>query len=293
MTIKAWAPGHTTLFFAVPQKFTDPLAMGSIGVGLNFDAGVTTSVEAADSDQVYWNNHPIDGRVSLSVLELYRAKTGYNSSLNIHHESELQIGYGLSTSGAGAIGTALASDTFFSSDLSRTELFEIAHIAEIQNHTGLGSVMGQMVSGIEIRNSQGGPTKGHVRSIQANDEIFLVFFGPLSTADVLTSDIQMQQITKSGIDALNSIKNQSSPTLTTLIEISQQFMDTCGITTPKIKEAREELFELGETLVTMAMIGETLVILPKNTNIIARWIKRRKLNSCLTRITNKKPTILS
>ena len=33
----AWAPGHATLFFAVPKSYEDPLQMGSLGGGFNFE----------------------------------------------------------------------------------------------------------------------------------------------------------------------------------------------------------------------------------------------------------------
>ena len=78
--MKAWAPGHATLFFAVPKKFDIPLQMGSIGGGFNFSEGVETSVSDANEDVIYWNSKKISGEVSTTTLNLFRTISGVTKS---------------------------------------------------------------------------------------------------------------------------------------------------------------------------------------------------------------------
>ena len=120
MSVRAWAPGHATLFFAVPDQIEDPLKMGSLGGGFNFDAGVTTTVRIAETDEVYWNGSLIEGEVTLTAINYLREKSNITTKVLVHHNSEIPIGYGLSTSGAGAISALLAANLLFK--LSNTNL---------------------------------------------------------------------------------------------------------------------------------------------------------------------------
>ncbi len=292
MSNQAWVPGHATLFFAVPQDFKDPLHMGSLGAGINVDPGVITSVQGANRDQVFWNDKPIDGKVSIHALSILREHIDKKEHLKISHHSELLIGHGLSTSGAGAIGTLLASNEYFKSEVNRDELYNFAHITEVVNKTGLGSVVGQITSGIEIRLSQGGPNICKTLSLYEDRKIIFAFFAPLSTSSVLKSKEQVAKLTKSGIAAVKRVEDINSVNLVKLIRLSQDFMESSGLSTTNIQNARKQLFEIGEDLVTMAMIGETLVILPNDEKLVISWLENEGIHYCITQITNKKPHII-
>ena len=192
---KAWAPGHATLFFAVPKRYKRAQEMGSVGGGFNFEEGVVTHAQHSDENKVYWNNNEITGKVTLTCIELFNKKFNSSDKFIIKHSSKIPIGYGLSTSGAGSISTLLALKSLNNAIIGETELYKIAHEAEIIHHTGLGSVVGQIASGVELRITQGGPDICEMISFYEEIEVILLFFGPLDTSKIITSDKKMIDVT--------------------------------------------------------------------------------------------------
>ncbi len=288
----AWAPTHATLFFAVPEQKTDLLEMGSIGGGINFETGMTTTLMEADQMSVTFNGEPIDGKVTKTVMKEFFTRTNTEGTFAVEHQSRLPIGHGLSTSGAGAIGTALALNEYLETGLSYMELLQIAHIADAKNHTGLGSVLGQSVKGIELRITQGAPGIATVKSFDERRELIIVPIAPLSTADVLTSEQQMELVTKAGIKAVDELRDRESLTLEELLTVGKRFMKTCGLQTRRVQRLISSLESIGEHYVTMAMIGETLIILPQDQSQVDEWINKNNLRSHITRVSGKTPHLL-
>lgn len=293
MSIRAWAPGHATLFFSVPKRYEDPLKMGSLGGGFNFSEGVITDVEKSSRDNILWNNKNIGGKVSLTALELFRELTEISEHTTISHYSNLKIGYGLSTSGAGAIGTLLALNELYDTNIPKTKLFQLAHIADVTNQTGLGSVMGQISSGVELRTKQGGPGIGEVKTKHADDRIILMLLGSLSTSDVLKSKDQLQQVTKVGNIAVRKAKEiKENNVVRKFMKFSEDFMQTCGLRTERVKKLKEKLSRMNEPHVSMAMIGETIVIVPNDIEKIISWANDNRIPYITTEITSKVPSIV-
>lgn len=289
---RAWAPGHATLFFAVPKKYEKAIEMGSIGGGINVEKGVITAVKKNPIMEVYWNDLPINGKVTLSSVQLFNEKFGIKQNYKVSHLSDIPIGYGLSTSGAGAISTLLALNNLMSCGASDEELFQLAHLAEIKHHTGLGSVVGQITPGIELRLTQGGPGICDTQSIKVSDTIILIFHGPLDTSSIITSDKKMKQVTQAGIIATKKAKNISSNYTESYINIGNEFTRTCGLVSETINRYMKELHKIGEDNCAMAMIGETLVILPKNREAVISWANGNRLKYIETQVTEKKPFVM-
>ena len=292
MSVRAWAPGHATLFFAVPEQIEDPLRMGSLGGGFNFDAGVTSTVSDAYSDVVYWNDSIIEGEVTLSALNILRGRSNISTKVSVHHVSDIPIGYGLSTSGAGAISALLAANRFFSLSYTDLELYQMAHLADLKHHTGLGSVLAQIRPGIELRLTQGGPGFAAVESFLSNKDIAIIFIAPLKTSNVLTSPKQVSLLTKIGIKIVAEAQTIKKDFAINFIQIGQRFMKNCGLSTERIERLQDKLLMIGEDQSTMAMIGETLIILPKNYDRLEQFIRANGLRSIFTRITSKKPHLI-
>jgi pantoate kinase len=293
MTIRSWAPGHATLFFAVPQTYEDYQEMGSIGGGLNLESGVTTSISLSNEKSVFWNDAKINGLVSNTVTRFVEELIDEKINVRITHESNLKTGYGFSTSGAGAIGTALGLNQLFDIGLGDMELFELAHKAEVLNHTGLGSVVGQITGGIEIRLTQGGPNLCKTISVPSDSKLIIGFIGPLSTKDVLTSPDQMRLVTKTGIESVEKVRLINNLTLKDMIQVGREFSDSCGLMTNKIRKTIDKLESIEETNVTMAMIGEALIIDPVDQNKVIELFELNNIKYLVTNVTTRLPTLVS
>ena len=293
MTKISWAPTHSTLFFSVPKNYDKIEEKGSVGVGFNYDKGVKTRVELNENgDNVFWNGDIIDGVVSKTVLNKFREYSNQNKKVNIYHNSEIPIGYGLSTSGAGAIGTIMALDNYFNTNMTRVEQFEIAHYGDVVNKTGLGSVVGQITGGIELRLTQGGPRLCKTKSIESNQEIILFLINPIKTAEILKSDKQIKQINKSGVDLLKKALKLKKSYEEKLIIMGKNFSARSGLLSMKLKTILKDLEIIGEVNSTMSMIGETIVILPKNKKNVIDYATSNDIPFLVTKITNRLPHLM-
>ena len=109
-------------------------------------------------------------------------------SIIICHSFELPQGSGYGSSGAGALGITFGLNKLFALDLSPELLGKYAHVAEVMNHTGLGTVGGQFVGGLSISMKPGFPFAMHKIKIPDNIHIVVGSFGPISTKKILTDD---------------------------------------------------------------------------------------------------------
>ncbi|MCY3410882.1 MAG: hypothetical protein INQ03_04510 [Candidatus Heimdallarchaeota archaeon] len=291
--VKAWAPGHCTLFFGVPFKFDDPSKHGSIGGGFNFEEGVITEINFSNSDQVFWNNDPISGEVTLTAIKLYEQLSGISASYIVNHQSRLPMGYGFSTSGAGAIGTLLALDVLHQTNIDKLQLYKLAHRAELIHHTGLGSVVAQVASNIELRLTQGDPEYCKMKVFQATDEVIIIYIGPLKTSEIITSDDMMVAVTKAGIEAVNKANNISHNNVAkSFLQLGHAFTRSCGLATQQVISIQDQLEKINEYDTAMAMIGETVLILPNNRERVLKWIKNHNYSYLITRISNNRPHVM-
>ncbi len=292
--VSAWAPIHATFIFATPKKFNEPLKMGSLGAGVNFGLGMETTVDLRKKNEevkIFLNEQVINGEVTKEAIKQFRIRTRINPAVNVYHNSPVPTGYGLSTSGAGAIGTLLALNQLYDTQLSDIEILQMAHITDIICQTGLGSVLAQSVPGFELRIEQGAPGIGKVKSFALNANLFLVPIASLSTPNVLKSKEKMDQVTTAGMEAINRLLINFS--LDSLFQESYNFLMKSGLCTPRIATLVDGLHKIEEFHVTMAMIGETIVIHPNNPDQVQAFLSSKNLSYILTNPSTQAPHVIS
>jgi pantoate kinase len=131
----SFVPGHLSLTFSIwPNK--DPLAMGSIGMGVVLPQGVHCAVvkEQSDIDKntIIREGNEVEDPVTSRAIELLGFS---NKGLTIYIRHDLPLGSGFGISGA----TALAACLELEKDLDLC--VKAAHQAEIEFKTGLGDVI--------------------------------------------------------------------------------------------------------------------------------------------------------
>jgi len=183
---KAYSPSHITGFYS-EVKDESILNRGSLGVGISIRKGVSSTVEVYDSQQ---NNFIIsingvispDAIVSRFVINEFLKKANKNYFLKISHKVEVPIGYGIGTSGSAALSLSYAINDALSLGLSDTESAQIAHKAEIECKTGLGTVLSEFYGGLCIRTQGGAPGIGKTSVIKVNNRKVAIFcFSPIFT----------------------------------------------------------------------------------------------------------------
>ena len=276
-TAKAFVPGHVTGIFRIFDEYDDPLRCGSTGAGFSVTIGTATSVSVMDHPSpeitTNYNKQRVDAKVTKTVIQ--RLTEEYERTLKVHveHESSLLSGAGFGASGAGALGTALALSHLIDSEIKYEKAAEFAHIAEIDNHTGLGDVLAQTVGGIEVRIEAGGPGVGKIKNILYLDSLRAVLAGApgLKTAEVLTDPETREQINTIGDHLVERII--STPTIETFVECSRAFSDEIGLKTQRVEDALNELERVGLVDSSMVMLGDSVFCLcEENDSFVAQRI---------------------
>ncbi len=262
VSVSAFAPGHVTGFFSV-HPHDDPYRHGSTGAGFSIAKGTVTTVTAADGDAVLMNGAPFDGATSRAVLELFRER-GLVGTWSVSHQTELPIGCGFGTSGAGALSLALALNELLRVPLPRLEAAAVAHVAELRAGTGLGTVIGQTYGGFEVRTAAGAPGTGTVTNLpyEGRKAVFAVF-GPLVTSRLLADPEVKRAVSREGEHLRQRLLDD--PGLPQFLELSFAFGRGAGLVSPSLAALQDRLRDEG-VIAPMLMFGEGLFTAVENPN---------------------------
>ena len=269
----AFSPGHITGIFQIHDQPEDPLKRGSWGAGVSIASGVTTRINVRNSSgnsfKIRINGETTkSAKVSEHVINTFLSHAKKKSKIIVDHDVEIPIGSGFGSSGAGALGLALALNEALGCDFSRIEAVQVAHIAEVECKTGLGTVIAEASGGLEIRTKPGGPGIGEVRNIPVENDyvVACLSFGPISTGEVLTNEKFRQRINEFGGELLDRLIAEPKPHL--FMGLSHKFAEHIGLISPRIGRILKETDSSGLTC-SMAMLGETVFTLVQRDNLEA------------------------
>ncbi len=258
----AFAPGHITGFFQICDGSDDPLMKGSRGAGFSIDRGVHTRVlvEPADRDAVTVIMNGVvtkEAVVSENVVRRMLSKAEEAMRVEVNHTIQTPIGAGFGSSGGGAITIALALNEALGLGLSYVEAARVAHVAEIECKTGLGSVFAATEGGFGVLYRPGAPGIGEALKYDRSDELAAVYmhFGPISTSEALSDPVLRRRINDLGGRFVDEIKGDLGSSR--FMTLSRRFTDYVGIATPRLRVVLDKADEAGVPS-TMAMFGEAV-----------------------------------
>ena len=273
MQATAFSPSHITGLFEVIDNTSDPLLTGSRGAGVSLSFGVETLVQVKNSEktkvEIRINGKGTeDAIVSKNVVRQYQDKINNNVSIQIDHKVQVPIGSGFGSSGAGALSLSYAMNEALETNLSKIEIEQIAHIAEVQSKTGLGTVIAETYGGVEIRTHPGAPGFGKLMKIPVDDDYVVVClsFGPILTNSILNDRKKLAIINKNGRRLINHLI--SKPNIDIFLRDSRVFSDSVNLITKRLQEVLEDGDENGFAC-SMAMIGETAFSIVKKEEVKA------------------------
>ncbi|HEX2471314.1 MAG TPA: hypothetical protein VHJ59_01050 [Nitrososphaera sp.] len=259
---KAFSPGHITGFFEVPHDTScfHFLHKGSKGAGFSIDKGIATTAyiyESAKPEYQIWINgiKNRNAEVSKWVIEEYLKLADRPYFISVHHDVEIPIGFGLGSSGAAALSLSYALNQALDMGLSRTQAAQIAHHAEIDCNTGLGTVIAEFAGGFEMRTSAGAPGMGSVSKINLdkNYKVLVLCLAPILTKSFLTNRINE-------IDGLGGImlsKLSTSRSLDDFLKMSHRFAEMLSLTEGRCKGPIAALKTRGIES-SVALFGQTV-----------------------------------
>jgi pantoate kinase len=259
----AFAPCHITGFFEIFDEPTDAMLVGSKGAGVSINLGAKTTVKIKKGSEynlkVSINNQIVDlPRVSERVVGAFisRLSNASHFEISVDHRIEAPIGAGFGTSGAAALSLAVALNEALQAGMSRLEAAQIAHIAEVECRTGLGTVLAETFGGFEIRVRPGAPGIGEIKRLPLPDDTLVVshVFGPLSTKEALTNSEIRARINGFGGDLVRELVG--APTIMNFMKLSRRFAEHVGLITEKVRQILVAADKAG-IICSMPMFGES------------------------------------
>lgn len=260
MQAEAFAPGHITGFFKADVEPARSEWKGSIGAGFCIKKGVTTKVKVITDKPGfkitvtgYKSN---DTQVSEYVAKEFLKIAKGDHFLEIWHHVGIPVGYGLGSSGAVALSLAFALNKALGTNLSRTQVGQIAHNAEIHCKTGLGTVLSSYHGGFEIRTKYGAPGIGSLKKIHTDYVPIVICISPISTKKFIKTELaKVNGLGEKMVTRLLKSRSQME-----FMDMSLEFAKYVGVVTPKMQQVIGDLQQHGFKC-GIAMFGETVFTL--------------------------------
>lgn len=234
---------------------------GSRGAGVSLTKGVKTTVRIRKSPkkniEIKINGRLTEAaQVSNSVADAFLSIADANCRVLIEHDVDVPIGCGLGSSGAGALGLAFALNKALGLGLTKIEVAQAAHVAEVKCKTGLGTVIAELSGGLEMRTKPGAPGIGEVKHIKVDDYYVVCLpFGPISTKKALTDPRLRRLINRHGGKLVEKLVEQ--PSLGRFLELSRSFAEKTMLISERVRKVLTDVDNHGFAS-SMAIFGETV-----------------------------------
>ncbi|MHA2495874.1 MAG: pantoate kinase [Candidatus Hodarchaeales archaeon] len=297
---RVFIPGHATCFFS-PQFTDDPLTTGSLGAGFCTKLGTLVTLKSRPNScntiRAYFasslrNLAPelVDAHVSRTAAELYLERSEIVAFVELHMDLDFPVGIGLGASACGALGTVMSLNEVYGT-LDTTELYQLAHIAEIVHRTGLGDVIAQISGGFETRVAAGAPGLGEViRHDDISTDVLIMNHGPMSTSPILKSQ-SFQSVAESlGKQLLRQFLLE--PSASQAAKLGRVFAEKTGLLTEAVRESLECAAKSGYPNGSMVLIGNSTFLFVDDSEIAAKILKLDKRLYYKTAISRSGASIL-
>jgi len=258
-------------------KINNPERIGSRGAGFNLSAVGRTKVQIEniyesnmEGINIYINNEKKNQKAETSyyIYNFIKKYLNFPVKINIFHNFDLPVGCGYGASGSGALGAAYGLNYVLDLNFSNYDLGKIAHVAEVINRTGLGTVCGQLCGGLCMLKEPGYPCVSESIEIPKNLKVICGTFGMIHTKEVLNDPLLNVKIKKAGKRALiRLIENQN---IQTFMKVSLAFvkeseiLDILNLT--EINELLEDLNKLKILGASMNQLGRSVYAICKEEN---------------------------
>jgi len=287
-TARAFAPAAISSFFEIydtqdGKLIADLEKVGAVGGGFGLEKGVLTTVTVEEAEKncidVFINSkHEPKAKTTIQVIETLLAKTAQKYAVTVEHRIEVPIGTGFGTSAGGALTTGLALKDALSLPLTYNQIGKIAHIAEIQCQTGLGTVSSlTCCGGCVLVVEPGAPGICQIDRIPISPDYVIVagfFPSKILTKSLLSSPEKKREISHFGKKTLDAIL--AEPSLENFLDCCWGFSQKTGFATDNIRKLVALAKKAGAVGAAQNMIGEAVhaVVYEENADSVAEAFKQ-------------------
>ncbi len=266
---RAFSPAGISSFFEICDRtsegtlIADPEHVGARGGGFALDKGVTTDVYLAASKRncvdVFINGslcQEADTTKTVAIALLENTSNSYH--VTVKHRVDVPISAGFGTSAAGALGTALALNKALDLSFTFNQLGRIAHVAEVNCQTGLGTVGPLMHGGCGLTIEPGAPGIASLDQIPLSPDYRIIAgtFRPYPTKEMLSSLKEREIIKKWGQRTLRKIL--TTPSIKNFMMACKEFAMATGFVTERVQRLIEVAENAGAVGAAQNMLGEAV-----------------------------------
>ncbi|MBA7575969.1 Homoserine kinase [subsurface metagenome] len=286
--VKYWVASHITGFFSIHDEHTNPLFKGSRGAGFSLSRGVYTEVNYSDNHKhhIFFNGQEralgearVTNSVLCQILEIIQERSPIDFGITINHNFEIPMSSGYGSSASGALGASYALNELLDLNLSKEEIFGIAHKTEVAESSGLGDVIALYAGGWEYRLKEGAPTIGATASMILDDtyKIATISFGELKTSSIIRDKQWKKRVNLAGKECLSNFIKK--PTVENFAKQSYEFSVKSKLASKDIidfyDQTKDNVFLKGQI-----MLGNGVFILYKNDSDIKNIEGLKKETIC-------------
>jgi len=285
---RAFAPAAISSFFEIHdtdkgKPIADLERVGAIGGGFGLQKGVFTRVRVREAQKstidVFINDEPAkEAKTTKRVIDALLANVNQKYAVTVEHQIDVPIGAGFGTSAGGALTAGLALREALQLPLTYNQIGKVAHVAEIQCQTGLGTVSSLTFSGgCVLVVEPGAPGICKIDRIPISPDYVIVagfFEESIPKKPVLTSPERRLEINHYGREALNAIL--AEPSLENFLDCCWDFAQKARFATPNVRKLVNDAKKAGAIGAAQNMIGEAIhaVVLEENVDSVAEAFKQ-------------------
>jgi pantoate kinase len=286
-TGKAFAPAAISSFFETHdtedgKPIVDLEKVGARGGGFGLQKGVLTKITAKEAEnssiKVFINSKPaVEAKTTRKMVEMLLSGISAKYDVTVEHQIEVPIGTGFGTSAGGALTVGLALKEALDLPLTYNQIGKIAHVAEIQCQTGLGTVSSlTFTGGCVLVVEPGAPGICRLDRIPITPDYMVVagVFQSNMPKTVLTDPEKKQVINLYGRKTLGAIL--AEPTLVNFLDRCWEFSENAGFATPNVRQLVQSAKKAGAVGAAQNMLGEAVhaLVLEENADRVIEAFKQ-------------------
>jgi pantoate kinase len=284
---KAFSPAGISSFFEICDRtnngtpIVDLERVGARGGGFGIQKGVLTEVTVSEtktnSIRVFINGKLApEAETTRTVSQMLLNKAGNFFDVMVNHKVDVPVGAGFGSSAAGALTAGLALSKALDLPLTYNQIGRIAHVAEVQCKTGLGTVGPLMLGGCILTVEPGAPGISVIDRIPISDKYMIVagIFGSTPTKQVLASAEKRHEVNRYGRRTLEAIL--AEPSVENFMACCLDFAEKAGFMTTRVRRLVKLAEKAGAVGVAQNMVGEAVhaLVLEENAGNIAEAFKQ-------------------
>jgi pantoate kinase len=266
---KAFSPAGISSFFEICDRTDDgnPIKdlerVGARGGGFGIQKGVLTEVTVSEAKtnrtRIFINGKPAQkAKTTKTTAEMLLKKASGAYDVVVNHKVEVPIGAGFGSSAAGALTAGLALSEALDLRLTFNQIGRIAHVAEVQCKTGLGTVGPLMLGGCVLSVEPGAPGVAVIDRIPLRDDYLIVagVFGSTPTKRVLASAEKRREVNRWGRKTLEAILDE--PSVVNFLTCCLEFAEKTGFMTQRLRNLVTLAEKAGAVGAAQNMVGEAV-----------------------------------